>query len=127
MKLIVDHPPEQTWVEANANQLAQVAINLLQNAVHAVGVKGVITLSCGPRGEHMALSVKDDGSGMTPDVRAHLFEPFFTTKAEGVGTGLGLSIVHRIVEEHGGAITVESEAGQGATFTVFLPPLRAGP
>jgi signal transduction histidine kinase len=99
----------------------------LQNAVHAVGVKGVITISCGPRGEQMILAVKDTGPGIAPDVRARIFEPFFTTKAEGVGTGLGLSIVNRIVEEHGGAITVESEPGQGATFTVALPPLRAGP
>jgi two-component system NtrC family sensor kinase len=127
VQLTVEHPKEQTWVEGNANQLAQVAINLLQNAVHAVGLKGKIRLFAGPRGEHMVMSVSDDGPGIPPEVRPRIFEPFFTTKAEGVGTGLGLSIVHRIVEDHGGAIVVESEPGQGATFNVVLPPLKAGP
>ena len=124
--LDVEHPREQTWIDGNANQLAQVCINLLQNAVHAVGLKGRIVIACGVSvsGEHVFLSVEDDGPGIAPDVRAHLFEPFFTTKAEGVGTGLGLSIVHRIVEEHGGGIQIDSEPGSGATFTILLPPLK---
>ena len=121
--LTVEHPREQTWIEGNANQLSQVLINLLQNAVHAVGTKGNIVLSCGPAGEKVALAVRDDGAGIDPEVRARIFEPFFTTKPEGVGTGLGLSIVHGIVEAHGGAISVESEPGKGAVFTILLPPL----
>ena len=123
VSLLVEHPQEQTWVHGNANHLAQVMVNLLQNAVHAVGTNGSIRVACGPRNDAMAVVVADDGPGIPRDVLARIFEPFFTTKPEGVGTGLGLSITHRIVEEHGGTIGVDSEPGQGTTFTILLPPL----
>jgi signal transduction histidine kinase len=120
--LSVEHPREQTWAFGNANLLSQVCVNLLQNAIHAVGARGNVLLACAAAGDQVALSVKDDGPGIPADVRPRIFEPFFTTSAE--GTGLGLSIVHRIVEHHGGAIRVDSEAGRGATFTVLLPALE---
>jgi signal transduction histidine kinase/CheY-like chemotaxis protein len=67
------------------------------------------------------LSIEDTGSGIPPEVKAHLFEPFFTTKPRGKGTGLGLAVVHGIIAKHGGAIAVDSEVGAGTTFRIFLP------
>jgi signal transduction histidine kinase len=67
--------------------------------------------------------VCDSGAGIPPDVIARMYDPFFTTKEVGQGTGLGLSVVHGIVENHGGAILVESTLGQGSTFTIYLPRL----
>jgi len=127
VEVAVEPPPESVWVLANSNHLVQVLINLLQNAVHAVGTRGRIRIFWCKVGERIGLSVSDDGPGIPRDIRDRIFEPFFTTKAEGVGTGLGLSITHRIVEEHGGSIAVESEAGLGTTFTLLFPPLEDAP
>ena len=69
----------------------------------------------------------DDGPGVAPEYLDQLFDPFFTTKPVGEGTGLGLAVVHAIVQEHGGSVTVASEPGHGASFTVFLPPVREEP
>ena len=67
------------------------------------------------------MSVRDDGAGMAPEVRARVFDPFFTTKPEGQGTGLGLSVSYGVVERHGGTIAVESTPGRGTIFTLYLP------
>jgi len=71
------------------------------------------------------LSVRDTGAGISADLIDKIFDPFFTTKPVGEGTGLGLTICHRIVEEHGGAIDVESEPGKGTTFTIRLPSVES--
>jgi PAS domain S-box-containing protein len=102
--------------------LLQIFVNLLTNAAHALEPGGgTVTLELSPAGDHVAARVKDDGPGMTPEVRKRAFEPFFTTKVDGKGSGLGLSIVQGIVSRHGGAITLESDLGVGTTFTVLLP------
>src|SRR6185312_2695691 len=75
----------------------------------------------GKHGPHVLLRVTDTGTGIPPAVRDRIFEPFFTTKELGKGTGLGLDTVHAIIKSHGGFMTVESEVGQGTTFTVHLP------
>jgi signal transduction histidine kinase/ActR/RegA family two-component response regulator len=125
------------YVLADPTQLQQVLMNLATNAAHAmqddggqltIGVSSVTF----PRGSllpdpdmepgaYVKLTVKDTGTGMTEEVRQRIFEPFFTTKAPGKGTGMGLAVVYGIVKSHGGAVTVQSELGQGSIFDVFLP------
>ena len=102
--------------------LRQVVINLLTNALDAAGEGGTITVStcvCGPG--KVCINVADNGPGIAPGDLPRLFNPFFTTKPPGKGTGLGLSISHNIVERMGGRITVQSQPGKGAVFTVMLP------
>jgi two-component system NtrC family sensor kinase len=102
--------------------LLQVFVNLVTNAAHALPPDGgTVTLGLSARGDEVVARISDDGRGMPPDVRARIFEPFFSTKAGGRGVGLGLSIVQGIVARHGGTIEVESEPGEGTTFTVALP------
>jgi len=110
-------------VMADSEQITRVLGNLVKNALEAIGDKpGTVTLDvvatrrAGRDG--VSLEIKDDGPGMTDEVRARLFEPYFTTKTE--GTGLGLSIVERIVAEHDGALDLESAPGVGTTFRVWL-------
>lgn len=104
------------------SQINQVFLNLITNAVQAMpGEKGTITLTSRVDGEGVAVEVQDDGSGIPPEVMSRIFDPFFTTKEIGKGTGLGLSISYKIVEQHGGKISVESKPGMGTKFTVWLP------
>ena len=102
--------------------LTQVFVNLITNAAQALPEGGgVVRLESALDGAHVAARVRDDGRGMPPEVKRRVFEPFFTTKKDGDGTGLGLPIVQGIVSRHGGAISVESKAGEGTAFTVLLP------
>jgi CheY-like chemotaxis protein len=123
-------------VRADRGQMEQVLANLAVNSrdampsggglvieVSATEITGQepesgLNLSAGP---YVALTVSDEGSGMSPEVIGHLFEPFFTTKEQGKGTGLGLSVVYGIVRQSGGDIQVESSSGNGATFRILLP------
>jgi two-component system NtrC family sensor kinase len=106
----------------NANQLQQIALNLLVNAIQAMGAAGRITVGCGPAGPgRVKLWVQDTGPGVRPEHAKRIFEPFFTTKPEGQGTGLGLSICYQIAEEHGGTIRLEPSDERGACFVLELP------
>lgn len=123
---------------ADPEQLHQMLVNLGTNAWHAIGAgTGHVNfrLTSGAIPSHMTgppgvpadatyaiLEIRDDGEGMSDELRGRIFEPFFTTKASGKGTGLGLSVVHGIVTTHQGAIDVESKVGSGTTFRVYLPP-----
>jgi two-component system sensor histidine kinase HydH len=106
-------------VEADPNQLEQVLVNLVNNALEATAENGRIVLSSGCRDEQVWFSVHDTGKGMATEVLDKIFHPFFTTKDK--GTGLGLAVIHKIITDHHGTVTVESAAGEGSTFTVRLP------
>jgi two-component system NtrC family sensor kinase len=106
----------------NANQLQQIVVNLLVNALQAMNGEGAVVISTGEIGPgRVHLSVSDSGPGVRPEIAKRIFEPFFTTKPEGQGTGLGLSICYQIAEEHGGTIRVETGDERGACFILELP------
>ncbi len=139
IELVVRLEPGLGRVRADPSQIEQVIVNLVVNARDAMPGGGHITietshaepgqgpaLAAGPRGgRSVVLAVRDDGEGMTPDVRSHLFEPFFTTKGSGKGTGLGLSTVYGVVKQAGGDVFVQTEPGKGSSFEVFLPRVDA--
>jgi PAS domain S-box-containing protein len=130
-------PDPALWkVCMDPTQLDQVLTNLVVNARDAISVPGRIEVATSNRtltetdcatmveaapGDHVCLSVTDDGCGMSPDLVARIFEPFFTTKPAGRGTGLGLATVHGVVKQNHGTIQVESEPGKGTCFRVLLP------
>ncbi len=136
-KLMSELIPERPIVLGDPAQIHQVLVNLATNAAHAMSERGgelsieldvatidsARTLHLGelPPGQYYRLSVRDAGSGIRPEMLERIFEPFFTTKPRGQGTGLGLAVVHGIVKGHDGAIDVETKAGAGSTFHVYLP------
>ena len=120
----VDRQHRLPTVEADPEQLKEVLINLLVNACEAMGQGGSIVIReeegvAEPLGRVVVIRVKDNGPGIPKSVRDKVFQPFFSTKEE--GTGLGLSIAYRIVEEHGGWLSLKSKEGEGTTFTITLP------
>jgi two-component system, NtrC family, sensor kinase len=120
-------------VEVDATQIQQALTNLVMNGVHAMEDGGDLSVRLsrarvkpppahgGDEDDYFVIVVSDRGKGIAPEHLSRVFEPFFTTKDVGEGTGLGLSVTWGLVEEHGGWIDVESEVGEGATFTVYLP------
>ena len=115
-------PGPPVIAEVNAQEVKQVVLNLVTNALESVDAGGAVRVDVRRTDDRAAIIVEDNGCGMTEEVRKHLFEPFFTRRQSGQGTGLGLSITYRIVEEHGGSIVVASEGvGRGSTFVVTLP------
>jgi two-component system NtrC family sensor kinase len=109
-------------VMVNPQEIKQVVLNLLVNALDCVEDGGQVQVAVKRSGAEALLTFTDNGCGMTTEVLEHLFEPFFTRRKTGQGTGLGLSIVHRIVADHGGRIEAHSDGpGMGATFRVTLP------
>ena len=126
-----------TWVQADPTQLQQVLVNLLANASDAMNGVGTIRLEMTsmrfpaafvsgtagslPAGRYACLTVRDEGSGIAPEHLEQLFDPFFTTKPVGRGTGLGLPVARGIMASHGGALDVQSQLGQGAAFSLYLP------
>jgi signal transduction histidine kinase len=116
--------PDLPTVNAHANSLQQVFLNLLINARDAMPRGGMITVSTESSGYHVNVKFTDTGDGISKHDLDKIFMPFFTTKDEGSGTGLGLSICRKIISDHKGEIKVESEVGKGTTFTIFLPIRR---
>ncbi len=115
----------QATVLADPEQIEQVLLNLLSNAVDAMPRGGTIRVALGretpAEGARVKLEVTDEGVGIPPEVQGRIFDPFFSTKEIGKGTGLGLAISYGIVKDHGGDILVRSAPGQGTTFTIYLP------
>ncbi len=129
--------PEQLWeVEVDRGQIHQAFSNLFINAVQAMPAGGLIevraenvemTEAGGPAlspGQYVAVTVADQGGGITPQNLEKIFDPYFTTKQ--LGTGLGLATANAVVTQHGGRITVDSEVGRGTTFHLFLPATPVG-
>jgi nitrogen-specific signal transduction histidine kinase len=136
IELVAKLQDELHPVKADPGQIEQVILNLVVNARDAMSDGGTLTLETfdievgqNPSGrklavnagDYVALSVCDTGSGMDGETRRRLFEPFFTTKDTGKGTGLGLATVYGIIRQSNGTILVDSEPGQGTTFTIYLP------
>jgi signal transduction histidine kinase len=122
-------PPEADFslmkVEGVADQLKQVFLNICLNAIDAMESKGGIIhidFTVSPQVDQVGVCFRDTGPGLPPEVKAKLFEPFTTTKEKGLG--LGLAICYDIIQKHNGHIEVESEAGKGAEFTIWLPARR---
>ena len=131
--------PDLSQVQIDRGQIDQVIMNLAINARDAMPDGGRLTIETReieldpsfagnePRSRHrhyVLLSVRDTGSGISPEVQARIFEPFFTTKPVGQGSGLGLSVVHGIVKQNQGHIALESGSGKGTTFKIYLPAAR---
>jgi two-component system, NtrC family, sensor kinase len=131
--------PEDMKVQADAQRMQQVFVNLIRNAMEGLGPEGQILISaeilhvseppegtalgegCERDGEVVEICVTDNGPGIAPDILPRIFDPFFTTRDVGHGMGLGLFVVYEIVDEHGGCIAVRSTPGEGATFCIRLP------
>lgn len=135
IEVSLETEPRLWPVMADQGQMEQVIINLATNARDAMPEGGVLRIVTCNRtltaptaetaavqpGDHVVMEVRDEGVGMTPEVRARIFEPFFSTKPKDRGMGLGLAMVHGIVTHSGGRITVDSRPGKGACFTIVLP------
>ncbi len=131
--LIIQTEPHLGLVRAAPGQIEQVLLNLVSNARDAISGAGTIAIqTANPGSQHVdghpsiaessvMVAVSDTGAGIDPEILPHIFEPFYTTKEDDSGTGLGLSIVYSIVQQSGGHIDVESTAGQGTTFKIYLP------
>ncbi|MFD1470609.1 ATP-binding protein [Hymenobacter caeli] len=131
-QLQTDFAPGLPLVEGVGADLGRVLLNLFSNAFYAVhqrqqangqlGYVPTVSVRTKQVGDRVEIEVGDNGTGMPAEVQAKIFQPFFTTKPTGEGTGLGLSLSHDIIAQgHGGTLTVESQAGQGTTFTICLP------
>ncbi len=105
----------------NIQQITQVLVNLIINAVHAMHNNGILTITTEKADSELLLKISDTGTGIKESVREQLFDAFFTTKKEGEGTGLGLYISKNIITEHNGRITVENNVKAGTTFKIYLP------
>lgn len=112
---------ELPFVTVAADQLLQVFVNILLNALDAVEGEGTISVKSYQQEEKVFVDITDDGCGMDETVIAKIFDPFFTTKEVGKGTGLGLSVSYGIIKKFGGEISVSSRLNEGSTFSVMLP------
>jgi len=134
VELVTETECEVCYVEADPSQFETALVNMSVNARDAMEGVGTLRIAicpatsvpsvrghAGAGGEFVAISISDSGAGIPPEKLAQIFEPFFTTKAVGKGTGLGLSQVYGFAKQSGGEVAVESEVGQGTTFTLYLP------
>ena len=131
------------FIKADSSQIEQVIVNLVLNARDAMPAGGHVTIETSnveltderleaegltlPRGNYVLLTITDTGVGMDDETRAHAFEPFFTTKAKGKGTGLGLATVYGIIDQSGGAISMETAPSRGTSVRIYLPVTTAVP
>lgn len=138
--IVQELDPNAGFVLADPTQIHQILMNLCTNAFHAMELRGgILTIylqktrltkedlpegSNIQPGNYIQLSIKDTGVGIAPDIREKIFDPYFTTKEVGKGTGMGLAMVHGIVQSYGGAITCDSQLGEGTVFHILLPTIE---
>jgi signal transduction histidine kinase len=131
---IVEELGSPPHINARPTELVVALLNLIANAIDALGDGGTVTVTTAADGAGAAVRVRDDGPGIPEEIQRRIFEPFFTTKGK-EGTGLGLAMVYAFVQRHGGRLTLDTGADRGTTFTVWLPgsplvavvPTRQGP
>jgi len=116
---IVNKVLEETKVKVDADKIMRVFINLIKNAIDAMPEKGTLEIRSGQTKDNVEIAFADTGMGIPDEALPKIFTPLFTTKAQGMG--FGLAICKRIVESHGGTITVKTEVNKGTTFTITLP------
>ena len=123
INIVKDLDASLPLVLTDIQQLYHLFMNIILNAVQAMGGKGVLTVKSlpVPDSDQVCIKISDTGPGISEENLPQIFEPFFTTKDEGKGTGLGLSLAYRIVQNHGGHIRAKSSPGKGTTFTIELP------
>ncbi|MDA1194599.1 MAG: ATP-binding protein [Planctomycetota bacterium] len=109
-------------IPCDREQVEQVVVNLVQNAIDAMPEGGDLAVRVGVAGRGLVISVCDSGHGIAPDIREHVFEPFFSTKEGGRGSGLGLAICREIARAHGGDVLLDSKAGMGTVVTLIIQP-----
>jgi signal transduction histidine kinase len=114
-------PDQPAELLADPVQLELALLNLISNSIDAMESGGKLTIRVGRSDDRLRLEVEDTGSGIPPDLLAHIFDPWVTTKEQGKGSGLGLSIARQVIASHGGTIRVHSGPGKGALFTIDLP------
>jgi len=121
IEVVEQYAPDLPTLRLDVGRMKQVFLNLINNAHQAMAQGDRLFISSQQEGEELVVRIRDTGRGIPEEHRGQIFEPFFTTKPVGQGTGLGLSVSLGIVHDHGGRIEVESQVGQGSTFTVWLP------
>jgi signal transduction histidine kinase len=124
VEITMDFDPPEIILEYDEQQIEQVLVNLIQNAIQAMPEGGDLKINVRTDTEDCYISVEDSGQGIPEEFLKKVFEPFFTTKPKGEGTGLGLAVVYGIVENHKGNISVSSKVGVGTTFVIKLPLKR---
>ncbi|MGE4312117.1 sensor histidine kinase [Desulfovibrio sp.] len=122
ISIVRDYDPQVPVILSDPAQLEQIFINIIDNAVDAIGKNGTLTIRTLAWKKGVRILFTDTGPGMDQETMSRIFDPFFTTKKVGEGTGLGLAICYTILEKLGGRIEVQSQVGQGTTFSVTLPP-----
>lgn len=113
-------------IQCYANELNQVFMNLLSNAIQAIDQQGTITISTYANDTRVFIKIADTGRGIPPEYLSRIYDPGFTTQSDGIGKGLGLSIVYNIIQKHHGKIEVNSKLGQGTEVTIVLPIKQSG-
>jgi signal transduction histidine kinase len=116
---IVNHVHEETWIWVNADKMTRVFINLIKNAIDAMPEKGTLEITSRQTRDSVEIAFADTGTGIPEETMHKIFSPLFTTKAQGMG--FGLAICKRIIEAHGGTITVKTAVNKGTTLTITLP------
>ncbi len=124
IQVVKELDPSLPQPMADFDQLQQVCINLILNAIQAMSEGGRLTLRTSANDGQLKIEVQDTGCGISPENMHKLFTPFFTTKGKGKGVGLGLAVAYGIVQRHYGKIEVQSKVGEGTTFTIYLPVHR---